>query len=254
MNVQEKAPSSARRVFLASLLCQTLLPLAVGGIGVLSIGADAGTSYGDALDVLGWALVLLLVLVLVGIGGLVYGAIRRRPLAGLAGVALGSGLALFGSAALYFGMEEYARHRALVASGLDEGGSNALAGLEAYNHTADYIHQYYVDGGGGSNIHAYGVSGNGSWTYPRQWHEGLTAKVRWTTSDSDPNGSPVETWHERQVPVEPYRTAEGKLHVHFLPLGQVRLILSPLYPGDPGYPGPQPPVPPPPGLPASPRP
>lgn len=120
----------------------------------------------------------------------------------------------------------------------------AGARMRAYSHTGDYIHQYYIDGQYGGNSRAYG--GGGRFTccimYPRQWRPGLSATVRWTTSDSNPNGSPEETWHEAVVPIERYEQTGTRLNVHFLPGHQVRLIIWNGAAGMPGYPGPDAPV------------
>ncbi len=121
--------------------------------------------------------------------------------------------------------------------------TTATASMSAYNHTADYIHQYYINGQWGGNSFAYG--GGGKFTcciiYPRQWHEGLIATVRWTTSSSDPNGSAEETWHEKVVPIERYENPASTLNVHFLPGHEVRLVFSDYSSGHPNYPGPPPP-------------
>ncbi|MCT7329322.1 DUF3304 domain-containing protein [Ralstonia mojiangensis] len=114
------------------------------------------------------------------------------------------------------------------------------ASITSYNHTPDYIHQFYVDGTWGGNAFAYG--GGGKFVcciaYPRTWHPGLTATVKWTTSSSDPNatGDAVKPhWHEAVVPIEKY-VETGTLHVHFLPENKVRLIISSKGAGHPDYP------------------
>lgn len=121
------------------------------------------------------------------------------------------------------------------------------ANISPYNHTEDYIHQLYVNEAYGGNSRAFG--GGGSFVccivYPREWHEGLTAKVRWTTSSSVPGGSPEETWHEKIVPIERYERTGTTLNVHFLPDHEVRLIVSSKGAGHPEYPGPDAPDPPP---------
>lgn len=135
---------------------------------------------------------------------------------------------------------------AACSKGAEDDGM-ALANISPYNHTPDYIYQLYVDGQWGGNSRAYG--GGGSFVccvaYPRTWREGLTATVRWTTSDSDPNGSPEETWHERVVPIERYEQSGTTLNVHFLPDHQLRLIIWNGVAGSEGYPGPDAPEPPP---------
>lgn len=120
----------------------------------------------------------------------------------------------------------------------------ATAQLSGYNHTEGHINAFYVDGAWGGNVYAY--SGGGSFVccivYPRQWREGLTAKVRWSTTSSDPNatGPAAEnSWHELTVPIEPYKEPGTTLNVHFLPDGKVRLIIFSGSDLAPGYPGPQ---------------
>ncbi|SPA55460.1 conserved exported protein of unknown function [Cupriavidus taiwanensis] len=125
----------------------------------------------------------------------------------------------------------------------------AASSITAYNHTPDYIHQFYVNDAWGGNSFAYG--GGGGFvccvTYPRKWHEGLTATVRWTTSSSDPNATgdaAVGKWHEAIVSIEKY-DKPGNVNVHFLPNGKVRIIISSKGAGHPDYPGPDYPVMPP---------
>ena len=121
------------------------------------------------------------------------------------------------------------------------------ASITSYNHTPDYIHQFYVDGTWAGNSFAYG--GGGKFVccvaYPKNWHPGLTAKVKWTTSSSDPNAegdAAQEHWHEAVVPIERYEEEADTLNVHFLPEGKVRLIISSMVAGQPNYPGPPYPV------------
>ena len=133
------------------------------------------------------------------------------------------------------------------------GGAKAdqmVAQLSPYNHTGDYIHQSYVDGQGAGNARAYG--GGGSFVccivYPKVWREGLSAKVRWTTSSSDPSATgpeATEHWHEKVVPIDRYSGPGTRLNIHFLPGGEVRLVITNMTAGWPGYPGPAAPVKPP---------
>ena len=123
----------------------------------------------------------------------------------------------------------------------------ATASITSYNHTPDYIHQFYVDDTWGGNSFAYG--GGGSFVcclvYPKTWRPGLTATVKWTTSSSDPNATGDAAkphWHEAVVPIEKYAEEADTLHVHFLPEGKVRLIISSKGPGQRSYPGPSYPV------------
>ena len=123
----------------------------------------------------------------------------------------------------------------------------ATAQISGYNHTGDYIHQFYVNGSWGGNVFAYG--GGGKFVccliYPRQWRAGLTATVKWSTSSSDPKatGDDIEDhWHEVVVPLEKYDVPGTSLNVHFLPEGKVRLIVTSGSADQPNYPGPPPPV------------
>jgi Protein of unknown function (DUF3304) len=115
-------------------------------------------------------------------------------------------------------------------------------GLPEGKTTGDYIHQFYVDGAWGGNVFAYG--GGGGFVccivYPEQWQAGLKAKVRWTTSSSDPQSNDAtETWHELTVPIDKYDKPGTTLNVHFLPEGQVRLVISSMSSAHPDYPGPR---------------
>ncbi len=125
------------------------------------------------------------------------------------------------------------------------------AKISPYNHTGDYIHQFYVDDAAGGNSRPYG--GGGSFvcciSYPAKWRPGLSATVRWTTSSGDPSDtSPdagVPHWHEKVVPIDRYDTPGSVLNVHFLPNGEVHLVISNMGAGAANYPGPAYPVKPP---------
>jgi hypothetical protein len=123
------------------------------------------------------------------------------------------------------------------------GPDQITANISPYNHTHEYIHQLYVDEAWGGNSFAYG--GGGKFVccvvYPKVWRAGLSAKIRWTTSSSDPNATgdaAKEKWHEKVVPIERYTEPGTTLNVHFLPGGEVRLIITSMSAGTPGYPGP----------------
>jgi len=115
----------------------------------------------------------------------------------------------------------------------------ATAKISAYNHTADYIHEFYINDTWGGNSRAYG--GGGKFVccigYPREWRPDLTATVRWSTSASKPNKYEGETWHEKVVPIE-YYDKLGSLNVHFLPGNKVRLLIWNGLAGSKGYRGP----------------
>ncbi|WP_155975914.1 DUF3304 domain-containing protein, partial [Xanthomonas maliensis] len=89
-------------------------------------------------------------------------------------------------------------------------------------------------GGGGSFVCCV--------SYPRQWRPGLTATVKWTTSSGIPGIRSEPVWHEKVVPIEPYDKPGTRLNVHFLPGGQVRLLIWNGGAGSEGYKGPDAPV------------
>ena len=103
----------------------------------------------------------------------------------------------------------------------------AAAKISAYNHTEDYIHQFYINGTWGGNSRAYG--GGGKFVccigYPREWRPDLTATVRWSTSASRNKPFAGVTWHEEVVPIEYYDKLGTRLNVHFLPDHKVRLLI-----------------------------
>ncbi len=112
--------------------------------------------------------------------------------------------------------------------------------MTGHNYTEDYIHEFYIDGAWGGNVRAYG--GGGKFTccvgVPREWKEGLSATVRWTTSASRNKPYTGETWHEKVILIDPYEVAGGSMNVHFLPDYKIRLVVSEMGPGAENYPGP----------------
>ena len=103
----------------------------------------------------------------------------------------------------------------------------------AVNHTPYNITEFYVNDKWGGNLSALGWgSGITCCTYlPKQWHEGQTAKVRWTHSQAinDIRGNPIgETvWYEYDAPVLPFQSLQD-IVVHFFPDGTAKIVvLSP---------------------------
>ena len=103
----------------------------------------------------------------------------------------------------------------------------------AVNHTPYNISEFYVNSKWGGNLSALGWgSGMVCCTYlPSQWHEGLTAKVRWTYSEAinDAHGKPIgETvWYEYDAPVLLFQSLQD-IVVHFFPDGTAKIVvLSP---------------------------
>ncbi|MGV2290596.1 DUF3304 domain-containing protein [Trinickia sp. YCB016] len=75
---------------------------------------------------------------------------------------------------------------------------------------------------------------------PDKWYPGLTAHVKWEVSDwrDHVNGGEFEA----DVPVDRY-FEHGRVWVHFLPDGTVRVVVSNDGPYSPLYPGPHDPIP-----------
>jgi hypothetical protein len=131
------------------------------------------------------------------------------------------------------------------SNGLDD--DTATASITPYNHTPEYIHQLYIDGAWGGNSRAYGGGGSAVCciVYPRVWRPGLTATVKWTTSSSDPKATgdaATEKWHEKVVLIDEYKEPGTRLSVHFMPGGDVRLVITSMSAGHEDYPGPPAPV------------
>ena len=115
----------------------------------------------------------------------------------------------------------------------------ATANIAGYNYTEDGIARFYVNGRGGMSIKAYGDGGFLCCvSYPRIWRPGLTAEVRWATVSGLPWGDPTLTWHQATVPIERYEQTGTRMNVHFLPDGEVRILIWNGYPGTEGYNGP----------------
>ena len=103
----------------------------------------------------------------------------------------------------------------------------------ATNHTMYNVTEFYVNdqwGGSSSALNKGGSIVCCSYL-PSQWHEGLTAKVRWTYSQAinDAHGKPIgETvWYEYDAPILPYQQW-NTVRVHFFPDGTAKIVvLSP---------------------------
>ena len=103
----------------------------------------------------------------------------------------------------------------------------------ATNHTMYNVTEFYVNdqwGGSSSALNKGGSIVCCSYL-PSQWHEGLTAKVRWTYSEAinDAHGKPIgETvWYESDAPILPYQNWDVA-EVHFFPDGTAKIVvLSP---------------------------
>ena len=91
---------------------------------------------------------------------------------------------------------------------------NFVTSIVGYNHNDEYIHVFYLNGVMGSNIPAHGGGGGTTCCaeLPQQWHSGLKAIVKWSTTSSDRK----TTWHKKLVPLPKYSTKGVIVQVHFL--------------------------------------
>ena len=104
---------------------------------------------------------------------------------------------------------------------------------QAIAHTQYRVTQFYVNDYWGGSAGAYGTGGGGVCCVPipPKWHDGLTAKVRWTYSQAikDVRGNPIgETvWYEYDAPILPFQQLDAAV-IHFFPDGTAKIvILSP---------------------------
>ena len=100
----------------------------------------------------------------------------------------------------------------------------------ATNHTKYNVTEFYVNEQWGGSSSALNKGGSiVCCTYlPSQWHDGLTAKVRWTHSQAinDVRGKPIgETvWYEYDAPVLPFQSLQD-IVVHFFPNGTAKIVV-----------------------------
>jgi len=110
--------------------------------------------------------------------------------------------------------------------------ARATAQVGIVNHTGNYIYSASVDGAGGANMARWGVGGADvcCTSIPRVWYPGMKVLVRWDM--------PVEDQHivkEKVVEVEKYEVP-GDIYMHFFANDEVRVVVSPVGPGNPAYP------------------
>lgn len=117
----------------------------------------------------------------------------------------------------------------------------AYAGMGGIDHLADNlsITDFWVNGAGGFQA-GTGNAGAPSPALPEKWHPGLTAHVVWDVRDWEHDTGKT---YEADVPIEPYGEDGGRVWVHFLANGDVRVVVSNVGPSAPNYPGPHDPIP-----------
>ncbi|MYM73521.1 DUF3304 domain-containing protein [Duganella sp. FT134W] len=108
----------------------------------------------------------------------------------------------------------------------------ATAQVGIVNHTGNFIYSASVDGAGGGGMSRWGagIANICCTSIPRVWYPGMKVLVRWDM--------PVGHQHvvkEKIVEVEKYE-APGGIYMHFFPNDEVRVVVSPVGPGNPAYP------------------
>jgi hypothetical protein len=114
------------------------------------------------------------------------------------------------------------------------------ASMTGIDHLADHlsVSDFWVNGAGGFQAGKGGSTAPGP-VLPLQWYPGLTVNVKWDVSDWKHGGG---SKHEADVLVDPYADS-GRLWVHFLANGTVRVVVSKYGPRNTNYPGPRDPIP-----------
>ena len=147
----------------------------------------------------------------------------------------------------------------LVACGDRATGDAGESGVSyvAINHTDEWVTSIIVNGEGGI-LHAPAQGGGGEMccvTLPDRWRPGQKITVKWKMDGTyvrDKNGHMVlrdgvpvvieGAWKTRTVDMPEYKgkDAEGRLHIHFLPGDEVKVLRTVRGPGESTYPIPYP--------------
>lgn len=113
-------------------------------------------------------------------------------------------------------------------------------GLTGVDHLAEHlsVQAFYVNGYWGAQ------AGTGARlvccvVVPRKWRPGLKAHVEWSVTNWKERTSQN---YEADVPIDRYDEV-GRMFVHFLANGQVRITLANMSPHSPIYPGTREPIP-----------
>ena len=101
-------------------------------------------------------------------------------------------------------------------------------GIQGYNHSDTYIPQFMVNGGGGGSVWSHSPSGTVCCAVlPYRWSPDLEVEISWTTD--------LKTYQKVMLPIPKYDEV-GKLAVHFLRNGQVKVFSTTMILGHPDYP------------------
>ncbi len=101
-------------------------------------------------------------------------------------------------------------------------------GIQGYNHTDTTIPQFRVNGGSGGSARRHSASGRVCCAVlPYRWSPGLEVEISWTTD--------LKTYQKVMLPIPKYDEV-GKLAVHFLRNGQVKVFSTAMILGHPDYP------------------
>ena len=113
--------------------------------------------------------------------------------------------------------------------------------MTGIDHLADHlsVQDFWVDGRSGFQA-GKGGSVVCCARIPLKWTPSASVEVRWEVANWRDG-----TWRcfRRRVSLQPYGAELGDLYVHFLPDGQVQVVVSNYAPWSPIYPGPRVPIP-----------
>ena len=113
-----------------------------------------------------------------------------------------------------------------------------MPSIVGVNYSDHSISTFRVNGHEASSVPAHG--GGGAFVccigVPRQWRDGLTAKIQWSEDDRDPT-----KWHETVVSIPRYNRNETSFFtVHFYPGDTVKVLVTNMTYLHPKYPLPEP--------------
>jgi uncharacterized protein DUF3304 len=113
-------------------------------------------------------------------------------------------------------------------------------GLTGIDHLAEHlsVQNFWVDGYNGAQA-GKGGSVVCCAVVPPKWRPGLKAHVEWNVTNWKERTSQT---YEADVPIDRYEEV-GRMFVHFLPDGQVRITLANMAPRSAIYPGTHEPIP-----------
>jgi hypothetical protein len=107
----------------------------------------------------------------------------------------------------------------------------ATPGIVGYNHTDTSIAHFLLNGGSGGGFTQAHHGGGGTTccvSIPAWWRPGLQVEVTWTTDQKN--------YQRQMVSIPEYERGAGRMAVHFLRNGEVKVFVTSLGLGHPDYP------------------